>query len=110
MRRDRIALYEDDGSGAYIQADNGPVWALEGRIGEGRFYVDAPEWVEGNWSPDDDYMRRDWERRGGGLRGLTLVAAWTRQHKLAVVVPYPGPAAADYLGVLSAEAVREDDT
>jgi len=80
-----------------LQADDGPVWCLVGPLLEHTFDFDAPAWLDSIWSPDEDFLRAEWEQRSGRTRGLTLAAAWTRQHGLGIVVDLPGPAAAHYL-------------
>ena len=101
----RIALYEHDGEGVYLQADDGPVWHLVGPFPEHTFDLDAPAWLGGTWSPNEDYLRSEWEQRSGRTRGLTLVAAWTRQHGLGIVLALPGRAAAYDLGVPSSDDI-----
>ena len=56
----RIALYERDGEGVYLQADNGPVWCLVGLFLEHTFDFDAPAWLGGTRTPDKDFLRPEW--------------------------------------------------
>jgi len=107
---ERVRLYEERGEGIFLQADDGPVWGLYGPTGQHRFDFDAPEWINGGWSPDGDYMHAEWEVRPYKTRGLTLVAAWTRLWKLGIVLPIPGPAAANYLGVPGTDVYDDDET
>jgi hypothetical protein len=93
-----ITLYEAPDGRVVVRPDRGRGWALEDAVGSSRFDVDAPEWLAGRWTPQDDFRRRDWSASKLAA-GNRAVATWHIAAGLTVHAMPNSTSVALYLGV-----------
>lgn len=93
-----ITLYEGSDGHVVVRADRGSAWWLEDAVESSRFDVDAPEWLAGRWTPQDDFRRRDWSASRIGA-DCCAVATWRVDSGLTIQATPGSASVALYLGV-----------